>query len=803
QGSVTMNVTVQGNLSDNPHPTNGLAGFYAEVGALAGDTSVLNLLVGGAGAAENNFVDGDPFNGTDVLLSRIAGAGTSLNLSRGVSAASSVQQIITDNNVDPVTAAGAGTITFVNTVPALPPATDQTCSAPSAPLNMDVTDDFVGVLGVPTQASLEAPSGGVTSRPFVSPRPTARKATAPVATAAQARTTTTRPAAQGNVLGREAAPATKKAASTGVPTEPIVVMGAGGNVSVNIGTLRAGDSVTITFRVTIDNPYSGPPAVSNQGTVTADGGISVLTDDPTEAGSNNPTVTPVNSLNIFARDGEASEPTSGTTPLLFTVTLSSPAPLGGVAVNYTTADGGATPATGGASCGGAVDYETKAGTLSFAAGERVKTVSVNVCADNAAGESDETLLLNLSGATGGNVQVAQATGTITQGTTPGTFLISELRTSGPAGSNDEFVELYNNTDTPLTVAASDATAGYGVFTTGGSCDATPVLVGTIPNGTVIPARGHYLMVGTAYSLANYGGTGAAAGDLTMSSDLPNDGNVAVFTTADVGNISSSARLDAVGFGTNTGGGVCDLLREGNTLSPVAGSTTEHSFFRQQCDYVNGVGCTVPGNPKDTNDNAADFLFADTQGSTITGVTQRLGAPGPENLASPIRRDNTGLNAGLLDSTKPSSAEPNRHREIASGTNATFGTLSIRRRVTNNTGSPVTRLRFRIVELTTFPSPGNGQADLRALSSSSVSVSSVNDPATCPPGTTPCTVTVQGTTLETPPSQPEGGGYNSTLAAGTVTTAAPLAPGASINLQFVLGIETTGKFRFYIIVEALP
>ena len=116
-----MNVTVIGNLSDNPHPVNALAGLYAETGALAGDTNVTNLLVGGAGPAENNFVDGDPFDGNDVLLSRIAGAGTSFNLSRGVSGASNVQQIITDNNVDPVTAAGAGVITFVNTVPALPP----------------------------------------------------------------------------------------------------------------------------------------------------------------------------------------------------------------------------------------------------------------------------------------------------------------------------------------------------------------------------------------------------------------------------------------------------------------------------------------------------------------------------------------------------------------------------------------------------------------------------------------------------------------------------------------------------------
>ncbi len=124
-------------------------------------------------------------------------------------------------------------------------------------------------------------------------------------------------------------------------------------------------------------------------------------------------------------------------------------------------------------------------------------------------------------------------------------------------------------------------------------------------------------------------------------------------------------------------------------------------------------------------------------------------------------------------------------------------------MTNTTGAPVTRLRFRIVEMTTFPNTGPGEADLRALTSGSVSVMSINDPGTCSPAATPCTLTIQGTTLEQPPTQAEGGGYNSTLAAGTVTLGTPMANNTAINLQFVLGIEQPGKFRFYIIVEALP
>jgi hypothetical protein len=507
---------------------------------------------------------------------------------------------------------------------------------------------------------------------------------------------------------------------------------------------------------------------------------------------------------IFARvnDASVSEPSSGTSPMLFTVTLSAPA-TAAVSVDYATADGGGAPATGGVSCGGSVDYQTTSGTLSFSVGERFKTVSVNVCADAAQGEADETLLLSLSNVAGGAFADAQAAGTITQNAAAGALLISELRTSGPAGAGDDFVEFYNNTDSPLTVAASDASAGYGVYRTGADCSAAPVLVATIPNGTVIPARGHYLVVGAAYSLADHGGSGEASGNATFTSDLGADAGVAVFTTADMAAVSTASRLDAVGFGAGSGG-VCDLLREGGSLPQVAGSTAEHSFFRKQCDFVSAVGCRTPGDPKDANDNAADFLFASTDGNPVAGAGQRLGAPGPENLGSPVRRDNTGaVSALLLDSTKSSSVAPNRSRDFAAGTNATFGTLSIRRRVTNNTGANITRLRFRIVELTTFPVTDPGNADLRALPSGSVNVMAVDDAGTCGAAATPCAVTVQGTTLETPPAQPEGGGYNSTLAAGTVTTATPLAPGASINLHFVLGIETTGKFRFYIIVEALP
>jgi hypothetical protein len=397
-------------------------------------------------------------------------------------------------------------------------------------------------------------------------------------------------------------------------------------------------------------------------------------------------------------------------------------------------------------------------------------------------------------------------GTIKQGTATGAFLISEIRTSGPAGEGDDFVEVYNNSDLPLTIAASDGSAGYGLFKMGADCNATPILIGVIPNGEVIPARGHYLFVGSAYSLANYGGTGAAAGNLTLSQDIESDANVGIFNTSLVANLSSVTRLDAVGFGSNTGG-VCDLLSEGTTLPPLGGSVLQHSYVRDECGKKGNpamFGTCPSGNlPKDTNVNNDDFVFVDTTG-TSTPAGQRLGAPGPQNISSPIQRNNQ-ITTLLVDSTIGQTAPPNRVRVLTPGDPnfAANGTISVRRRFVNNTGAPVTRLRFRIVDISTMSVPG-GIADVRALTSGDIVVSGVADAGTCLAAngvaTTPCSVTIQGSTLEQPPAQAIGGGHNSTM---TVTLATPLAAGASINVQFLLGVQQTGSFKFFVNIEALP
>jgi Calx-beta domain-containing protein len=589
----------------------------------------------------------------------------------------------------------------------------------------------------------------------------------------------------------------------GVIVKPRVGITANGGETVthSVGTLLAGKTVRIQFQVTVNSPYLGGATVSNQGTVSGTNFSDVLTDDPAAGGANDPTTTPILlNPNISIADAQANEPPSGSAPMVFTVSLTTPAPPAGASVHYQTQD--QAPALNHAVAG--VDYTAIPDTvLNFAQGEQFKTITVNVLADSSAAEADETFEVVLSNPTNALIVDDTAIGTIKQGNASGTFLISELRTSGPGGDGDDFVELYNNSDTPLVVAASDASGGYGLFKMGADCSATPVLIGVIPNGTTIPARGHYLFVGSQYSLADYGGTGAAAGNQTLTSDIESDRNVGIFNTASLANLSSVTRLDAVGFGNNTGG-ACDLLREGTTLPSLGGSVQQHSYVRDECGKKANPAtfgpCPTGGLPKDTNVNGDDFVYIDTNAS-VTPAGQRLGAPGPENLASPLVRTST-IATLLLDSNFGGPAAPNRVRDLSPQLpNAINGTMSIRRRFVNNTGAPVTRLRFRIVDISTISVPG-GIADLRALTSTSVVVNGITDAGTCAAAgsSAPCTITVEGTTLETPPAQSLGGGHNSTM---TVTLGTPLAPGASVNLQFLLGVQQTGSFKFFFNIEALP
>ncbi len=470
---------------------------------------------------------------------------------------------------------------------------------------------------------------------------------------------------------------------------------------------------------------------------------------------------------------EPAAPSSGTTSSYaqFPVTLSGSLAQS-VTVNFSTADG--TAAAPG-------DYAALSGTLTFAPGETRKTVAVAVKSD-ALSESPETFGLNLSALVGAAVSDAAGVATITPPSAAGTIVISEFRLRGPGGSNDEFVEIYNNTDADLTVTdASPAGCALQILTVGpttpcgwalldlqGAASTTPVPRFVVPAGTLIPARGHYLAAGAGYSLS-------ALGEPDLTYDPPGYGDadytgLVLYRTADRAQFTQANALDAVGFE-----GVNAVFREGTGLLPSAGVTAdaEHAFVRNQGS----------GRPADTGDNRADFTLVSTDPALIADGTATLGAPGPENRTGTLTRTSgftVGLPPGVASSVRGAGA-------VANGP---LGTYSVRRRFKNNTGQTLTRLRFRVADVQTLGGRliYAGQAELRVIDAQLNGLAGTG---------------LKATTIEAP-AQAGGGGVNTgLLVGGTLTLAQILQTGQSVDVEFLLGVVKEGKYQFIIIIEAAP
>jgi hypothetical protein len=157
-----------------------------------------------------------------------------------------------------------------------------------------------------------------------------------------------------------------------------------------------------TFTVTLSSPTNASIA-SGQGTGTI----------------NDNDAAPSLSIN----DATVSEGNTGTVFAVFTVTLSA-ASGQQVAVNYATANATATAPA---------DYAAAGGTLTFAAGETTKTISVSVNGDGA-DEPNETFNLNLGGAVNATISDNQGIATIVDDDGPGISIndVSVGEGSGPA-----------------------------------------------------------------------------------------------------------------------------------------------------------------------------------------------------------------------------------------------------------------------------------------------------------------------------------------------------------------------------------
>ena len=112
-------------------------------------------------------------------------------------------------------------------------------------------------------------------------------------------------------------------------------------------------------------------------------------------------------------------------------------------------------------------------------------------------------------------------------------------------------------------------------------------------------------------------------------------------------------------------------------------------------------------------------------------------------------------------------------------------------MTNISSAPLTQLQFRVTAISTARSDAQaGQAIVRLDSSDNTSVA----------GNSIRPVTLERS-AQTP--LPHGGGLNAVVRVPSITPAAPLSPGTSVNVEFALRIAQPGAFQVILNTEALP
>lgn len=332
----------------------------------------------------------------------------------------------------------------------------------------------------------------------------------------------------------------------------------------------------------------------------------------------------------------------------------------------------------------------------------------------------------------------------------GEVIVTEFRSSGPAGSGDSYVELLNTGPAvPL--------AGIKVSSTSGSVSTLPV------NAGVLGTRRSYLLTGSTFSLGNI-----ATSDFATTLGT---GGIEV-TAPD----SALTQTDAVGPATG--------FHLGAGLAAMSGAPTEQYAW---------VRTEVGGAATDTRDNAADFQLVSTTFASVGGLQPTLGSASPTGAADPYQHNATIISR-LLDPAQGGAVAPNR--VIVAGATPL---LVVRRTITNTTGATIVAAKVRVSALSELhgaPRPGVPTqpatvADLRAVNPAQAS-----EQVTLTGG---AVVTVDDLSVDAPNDSAPGGGLNSTF-----TVPLPgggLLPGDSVNVAFTFRADTHGTFWFRYDVDA--
>jgi len=145
-------------------------------------------------------------------------------------------------------------------------------------------------------------------------------------------------------------------------------------------------------------------------------------------------------------------------------------------------------------------------------------------------------------------------------------VINEFRTRGPMGTNDEFIEIRNNSSANVNIG------GWQVV--GSNSSGATSVRRNIPSGIILGVGCHYL-----FGNSNTNGYNGST-DATYGVGITDTGGIALRQ-------SDGTVMDQVGLSSGS------AFQEGSPLPGFSGDNTNHSYSRAEAD---------------TNDNLADFLL---------------------------------------------------------------------------------------------------------------------------------------------------------------------------------------------------
>lgn len=349
------------------------------------------------------------------------------------------------------------------------------------------------------------------------------------------------------------------------------------------------DSVTTdsTTGIATANVTGRNPGTSHI-TAQATDGATTITSNPATLTVN----TPASMLSI--NNASISEGNSGTSTLSFTVSLSAPAPAGGVTFNIATEDDTGTVADN--------DYVAKSLVAqSIPAGTQVYTFIVSVNGDTNV-EPNETFFVNVTNLSGATVTDGQGLGTIQNDDSP-LLVITQIygggNNSGATFQND-FVEIFNRGTTSVNFAVTPYSVQYasasGDFSSGNKID--------LNSGVVLP--GQYFLV-------------KLAGGTTNGAPLPiADANGSINMSATAGKVALVIGTTLLsGSGCPINSMVADLIGYGSANCAEGSATAVLSATRS----ARRTNACV-----DSNSNSADFSVVSNPAPPRNSVTAPAACP---------------------------------------------------------------------------------------------------------------------------------------------------------------------------------